>query len=262
MKELLDNIQKLIEKNINESVSIQKKLLGPLFSEVYDLCRGSETLDIKDMLKLSQLENQLTKRIIEVNPIVESSFNSNEVDKTIEQIIYYSRKQAEAIYHCSVINDSLRERSLDFCNIVLEISKNLGVATCSFNLGALFNLPIKHYVVVAHLENNYYLIDITYQQFFLLGYNFENRYYEHPSYTRVCEVGGRMLSSRKETAANLIRKGYIQTEVEFKQYFDAFMEFGSQNKLDTGYDYLKILIHTLKGSSEKSEKILYSKMNF
>ena len=125
-----------------------------------------------------------------------------------------------------------------------------------------FDLPIKHYVVIAYINQDYYLIDITYQQFFLLGYNFKNRYYEHPSYTRVCEIGGLMLDDRKDTAIKVIETGYIKEEIDFVNYFDAFMEFSNQDKLSNGYEYLKVLLKSLKGSSDKSEITLYSKMNF
>lgn len=261
MKDLLEQIQNVIDENLDQDVNVQMTLLEPLFFEAYANCHNSQ-LDIKDMLKLSQLENQLTKRIIDVNPKIEPSININEEDKTIEQIIYYSRRQAEAIYHCSLASDSLRSRSLDFCNIVLETSKNLGVPACMFNLGQYFNWPIKHYIVIAYLNSNYYLIDITYQQFFLLGYNFRDRYYEHPSYTRVCEVGRRIVDKDYRCAAKMIESGYLKEESDIKKYFDTFMEMNDSDKLDSGNEYLKILLDTLKGSSDKNERLLYSKMNF
>jgi len=262
MKELLDNIQILIDENLDKPVTVQRQILEPLFDLVYQKSHDNNNLDIRDMLKLSQLENQLNKRIIDVNPKIEPSSSINSNDKTIEQVVYYSRKKAEDIYHCSIKNDSLKSRSLDFCNIVLEISKNLGISACMFNLGEYFALPIKHYIVITFIEDNYYLIDITYQQFFLLGYNFENRYYEHPSYIKVCDIGGRMINDRKDTAIKVIRDGFIKLKSDFKNYFDAFMEFGNHDKLDLGHDYLKQLLNSLKGSSDKSERLLYSKMNF
>ena len=119
MKELMDQLQTLIEKNIDKPVSKQMSLLEPLFDQIYQ----NKNLELKDMLRLSQLENQLTKRIIEVCPKVEPS--TSEKEKIIEQLIYYSRKRMEELYHCSIVNDSLKARSFEFCNIVLEIAKNL-----------------------------------------------------------------------------------------------------------------------------------------
>ena len=231
MKELLEQIQSIINENLNEEVTKQETLLEPLFNQVYDYFKNNTDFDLRDMLKLSQLENQLTKRIIDVKPKIEPSSNPDNDDKIIEQIIYYSRKKAESVYQCSVINDSLRARSLNFCTIVLETAKNLDVSACMFNLNNYFDIPVKHNIVIANTGNKYYLIDLTYQQFFMLGYNFKNRYYEHPSATKVCEVGGRMTDDRLKSARDMIEKGYLRLEKDIKQYFDAFMEINNSAKM-------------------------------
>ena len=58
MKELLEQIQiKIIETN-DLSVNEQIGVLEPLFDKVYQMCHNSD-IDMMDMLKLSQLENQL-----------------------------------------------------------------------------------------------------------------------------------------------------------------------------------------------------------
>ncbi len=249
MKELMDQLQTLIEKNIDKPVSKQMSLLEPLFDQIYQ----NKNLELKDMLRLSQLENQLTKRIIEVCPKVEPS--TSEKEKIIEQLIYYSRKRMEELYHCSIVNDSLKARSFEFCNIVLEIAKNLEVTACMFNLSDFLSLPYKHYIVIAYF-NYYYVIDLTYQQFFLLGNNFKNRYYEHPSYTRTCDIGRRIIERDFNTAKKMIVDGYLKDLEQIKSYFDEF----SDEKLSNGREYLKLLISPLKGSNDKREKILYAKL--
>ena len=261
MKELLEQIQnKIIETN-DLSVNEQIVVLEPLFDKVYQMCR-SEEIDMMDMLKISQLENQLTRRIIDTKPLIEPSNNIDESDKIIEQIIYYSRKKMESTYGCSVVNDTLKARSLDFCNIIVETAKNLGVAAVKFNLMEHYAIPFKHYIVLACLENKYYLIDLTYQQYFVLGNNFKNRYYEHPTYTRVCDIGRRIMDKSVECATKIIKYGYIYESNFIKYYFDSFMELASTNKLENGTAYLNVLISSLKGSTDKSEKALYSKMKF
>ena len=261
MKELLDKIQNLIEKTMDDDVIVQRELLEPLFNQVYGLCHQSK-VDILDMLRISQLENQLTKRIIDVVPKVESSTSLDDSDKIIEQIVYYSRKKAEELYQCSIKSDSLKSRSLDFCNIVLETSKNLGIASTIFNLSNILEIPIKHHIIISYIHNRYYLVDITYQQFFLLGYNFKERYYEHPSYTKVCDIGGRMLDNGRECAKKMIEGGYLKDLNDIKKYFDAFMDFSANPKLQTGNEYLYLFLKTLKGSNDKSERILFEKANF
>lgn len=261
MKELLEQIQiKIIETN-DLSVNEQIGVLEPLFDKVYQMCHNSD-IDMMDMLKLSQLENQLTRRIIDVQPLIEPSNNINEFDKIIEQIIYYSRKKMESTYGCSIIKDTLKARSLDFSDIVIDTAKNLGVSAVKFNLMEHFELPFKHYIVIAYLENKYYLIDLTYQQYFVLGNNFKNRYYEHPTYTRVCDIGRRIMDKNLECATKMIKNGYIYENNYIKCYFDSFMELAGSNKLESGTAYLKVLINSLKGSADKSEKTLYNKMNF
>ena len=250
MKELMDQLQTLIEKNIDKPVSKQMSLLEPLFDQIYQ----NKNLELKDMLRLSQLENQLTKRIIEVCPKVEPS--TSEKEKIIEQLIYYSRKRMEELYHCSIVNDSLKARSFEFCNIVLEIAKNLEVTACMFNLSDFLSLPYKHYMVIAYFNYYYYVIDLTYQQFFLLGNNFKNRYYEHPSYTRTCDIGRRIIERDFNTAKKMIVDGYLKDLEQIKSYFDEF----SDEKLSNGRAYLKLLISPLKGSNDKREKVLYAKL--
>lgn len=261
MKELLEQIQNKIFETNDLSVDEQIGVLEPLFAKVYDICHSDE-IDIRDMLKLSQLENQLTRRIIDTVPLIEPSNNINENDRIIEQVIYYSRKKMESTYGCSIVKDSLKARSLDFCNIVIETAKNLGVPAVKFNLIEHFKIPFKHYIVIAYLDNNYYLIDLTYQQYFILGNNFKNRYYEHPSYTKVCDIGRRILDIDKECAHDIIKYGYVKDEKLIKHYFDAFMDLSDNELMDNGYDYLKVILDSLKGSNDKSEKTLYNKMNF
>ena len=43
---------------------------------------------------------------------------------------------------------------------------------------------------------------------------------------------------------------------------DAFMDFSANPKLQTGNEYLYLFLKTLKGSNDKSERILFEKANF
>ncbi len=245
----------ITKTNSWDSVS-QREYLEPLFHEIYKQIKEENITDIPTLLKLSQLENLLTTRILPVVPKVEPSLEK----KMAEQIVYYARKKAMDFYHCNVQTDSLRSRSKDFSEIVLEISKNLGVASTIIDLGAIFHFPYPHYVVLAYLED-FYLFDITYQQFFLLGYNFPNRYYEHPSYIRKPEIGFYMQDSRKEAAISMIENGYLPAHSPFfLAYLDGCSLFGEQEKKSTAKEYLEILLKPILGSSDKSDRILLSKM--
>ncbi len=262
----MDNKLSFIEEQMdacsNLSVAEQKTILEPLFNEIYEEIKLSE-VGIPTLLRISQLENKLSIRMLDITPKVEASLDRNKREYLLEQIVYYTRKKAQDNYNCNIIHDSLRTRSLEFSNLLSENAKGLQVPTTIIDLGSHFHFPYPHYVVITYIENEFYLLDCTYQQFFMLGYNFKNRYYEHPSYTRTCEIGGRMIDNRKESAVKLIREGYLLVKSEdFKNYCDACSEFGNVEKKENSISYLKDLLRTIERSSDKNDRILVSKMQY
>lgn len=260
MEHKLRNIEEMIDTCSNLSVEEQKKILEPLFQEVYEEMK-LENVEIPVMLRLSQLENKLSVRMIDVIPKVEASLDRNKKEYLLEQIVYYTRKKAQDNNNCNIERDSLRTRSLEFSNLLSENAKGLQVPTTILDLGSHFHFPYSHYVVITYVEDNFYLLDCTYQQFFLLGYNFSNRYYEHPSYTRTCEIGGRMTGNRQESAVKLIRDGYLLVDsIDFKNYCDACAEFGNVEKKEDSISYLKDLLQPIERSSDKFDRILVSKL--
>lgn len=262
MDNKLRNIEESVDACSSLSIVEQIKILEPLFNEVYDELKNS-AVEIPTLLHLSQLENKLNTRMIEVIPKVEPSLERNKKEHLLEQIVYYTRKKAQDNYNCNIQQDSLRTRSLEFSNLLSEIAKGLQVPTTILDIGEHFHFPYHHYIVIAYVENDFYLLDCTYQQFFMLGYNFQNRYYEHPSYTRTCEIGGRMIDNRKESAEKLIREGYLLVNsVDFKNYCDACAEFGNVDKMEDSISYLKDLLKVIERSSDKNDRILVSKMQY
>jgi hypothetical protein len=261
MKEQLESIQNAIKDLEGASLSEKRKVLEPLFYPVYEECKQKE-IDIIYLLKLSQLENQLSDRILPVIPKIEPTLEENQTDKILEKIVSYARKKAISIYQCNLEKDSLRTRSLDLSNLVLEMSKSLQVPTYLFDIGAYFHFPYPHYVVLSYVEDGYYFIDITYQEFFMLGYNFSNRYYEHPSYIRTCEIGGRMIKEREKSAEKMIYQGYLPIlSKDFQNYCDACSEFGNIEKRDVK-EHLKEFLKPIERSSDKNDRILVSKMQY
>lgn len=262
MDSQLRNIEEMIEKSQALPVVEMKQKLEPLFNELYEKIK-KEGCEIPVLLRLSQLENKLNIRLLEVTPKVEPSQEHNSKEHLLEQIVYYTRNKAQINWNCNVKEDSLRTRSLDFCNLLSEIAKGLQVPTTILDVGAHFHFPYSHYVVIATIENQFYLLDCTYQQFFLLGYNFQNRYYEHPSYTRSCEIGGRMVGQREESAIRLIKDGYLPVQsFDFQNYCDACAEFGNVEKKEDSVSYLKDLLKVIERSSDKNDRILVSKMQY
>ena len=262
MESQLQNIEKKIEEYRDLSLEEKRSMLEPLFNEVYQLIKNSD-VEIPVLLRLSQLENQLSVRMIDACPKVEPSLDRNSKWYLLEQIVYYTRKKAQDNYNCNIREDSLRARSLEFSNLLLENAKSLQVPAILLDLKTYFQLPYSHYVVIAYALEEFYLLDCTYQQFFLLGYNFKNRYYEHPSYTRICEIGGRMLDNRKMSAVKLIQDGYLSiNSLDFKNYCDAFAEYGNIDKKEDSISYLKDLLKPIERSSDKVDRILVSKMQY
>ncbi len=262
MDNKLRDIEERIDSCSNLPVLEQIAILEPLFNEVYDEIKKTGA-EIPIMLRLSQLENKLNVRMIEVIPKVEPSLERDKKEHLLKQIVYYARKKAQDNDNCNISQDSLRTRSLEFSNLLSEIAKGLQVPTTILDIGEHFHFPYHHYIVIAYVENDFYLLDCTYQQFFMLGYNFQNRYYEHPSYTRTCEIGGRMVGNRKESAEKMIKEGYLLVNSsDFKNYCDACAEFGNCEKRGDGISYLKDLLKVIERSSDKNDRILVSKMQY
>lgn len=262
MDNKLKDIEEKIEVCNDQSVEEQIRILEPLFLEIYDTMKNQK-VDIPILLRLSQLENKLNIRMIDATPKVEPCLDRSKKEYPLEQIVYYTRKKAEDDYNCNVAKDSLRTRSLDFSNMLVDFSKRLQVPAITVNIGEHFHFPYPHYVVIAYFEEEFYLLDCTYQQFFLLGYNFSNRYYEHPSYTRTCEIGGRMLGERLESAKKLIQEGFLKVHsIDFKNYCDACAEFGNVSKEESEVSYLKSILKPIERSSDKVDRILVSKMQY
>ena len=239
-----------------------RSILEPLFQKLYEYIENHE-VEMKELLRVSQLENKLNVRMIEVVPKVEPSLNKNKEHYLLEQIVYYTRKKAQDIYNCNIIEDSLRTRSLEFSNLIVEIAKGLQVPAIVVDIGSHFHFPYSHYVVIAYDSKEFYLIDCTYQQFFLLGYNFKNRYYPHPSYIRTCEMGGRIMEEHLDTAIRMIKEGFLPVHsLDFQYYCDVCAEYGNVEKCVDGISYLKELLKPIERSSDKVDRILVSKMQY
>lgn len=235
----------------------KREYLQNKFSDIYKEAKNS--ISINDIIKIYQLENKLSDRFIPVEPILESSRKeTGSSEQILEQIVYYSRKRFQETYNCNIKNDSLRDRSKDMVDILKDVLDTLNIIYTVIDLGKKIEI-YSHYVVIVLINNELYLIDLTYQQFFILGYNFIDRYYDHPNGVKTCEIGGRMIPKYFDTAKFLIEKGYLKCKsMSFKEYMDAFMSF-SENDLKENYnDYLEFLLSDLKEIKDKSSNKILS----
>ncbi len=261
MQEQLKILEQAIIDSQDMDVKAECKYLEPLFAEVYEETRKENFDDLSALLKLSQLENKLSRRILPVWPKLEPPIERDSDEALLQMLVYYTRKKAEDLYHCNIKEDSLRTRSKDFSQLLSSIAKGLEVPACILDMASIFHLPVPHYVVLAYV-NGFYLLDITYQEFFLMGYNFPTRYYEFSPYNRICEVGGRMLGERVKSATLMIEDGYLPvSSTHFKNYCDAYAEFGSMDKCQDEKEYFQKLLEPIQGSSDKTDRILLSKVD-
>jgi hypothetical protein len=244
LERYINDALSLISKSSKMSPSVRRKYLSSVFSKIYNENKKGD-VDINTIIKIFQLENMLTERIISASPILEASNKLLGTDEQIlEQVVFYTRKKFQDTYQSNVINDSLRDRSKDMCNILNDTCKTLNVICVIIDIGKKVGMNVSHYIGIILIKNKLYLIDCTYQQFFLLGYNFIDRYYKHPAGIKVCEVGGRMVPKRINTASTLMKNGYLECESDsFKEYLDAFIESaGNTEKKDSSKEYLELIL--------------------
>lgn len=246
----------MILKSFTMSPEEKREYLKDIFSNIYH--EAERNISINETIKIYQLENILSERMIPIYPIVEASTKLiGTKEQIIEQVVYYARKRFQDIYNCNIKKDSLRDRSKDMINILEDIFRTLNIVYVVIDLGKKIDIS-SYYISIILVNDELYLIDLTYQQFFILGYNFIDRYYEYPTGVKICEIGGRMIPERKETAISLIEKGYLKcNSISFKEYLDAFMEYSKKEKKNNYTEYLEFILFDLRKIKDKiSNKIL------
>lgn len=87
----------------------------------------------------------------------------------------------------------------------------------------LYNGDGFHYFNIIEVNNNYYLVDLSYLQFFKLRYNLASLIGIYDYY--LCDVGYYMVkdAQRKTVAQTILNTGYIKLDKQnFKDYLDGF----------------------------------------
>lgn len=162
------------------------------------------------------------------------------IDATKEEIIKYivneTRLFLDSIYRAyrvesKDINEYSFENMCGYASFkVIELCNSLGIKSHIINIepgyikeSDLFNGGNHHYCAIIEFDNEYFLIDCTYKQFFKLGKtNIDRLGIINCSPPR---VGTYMMMNekRKELAEDLLKNGYIKlTEENFKDYMDGF----------------------------------------
>ena len=245
-KQLLDNIYKYVKCITKYYCSYNE------ISNYYKFVRG-DILYIER--KLSGNEKILN---------VKARFDDLNVDNFIEYIVYQTIKyllQCESLTRFDLCKLNVANKCDDASTYVKKICENYHVKSYVLSIypgykktARLFNGSGYHFANVVKYENKYYLIDLTYSQFFgSIRNNLERLGLLQMS---GCDVGRFMMMSDQDVniATNLIRNGYIELNDDIlKRYLDAFtISFRNglyyENTLDFSYkccytidDYVKFL---------------------
>lgn len=211
---------------------------------------------------------------------IKSNFNI-EVKKS-DPISYIVNQAREYIYN-NRSDKKLKFDDLDLagkCFIASNYIKNMcqGMNIKCYKIGLfpgftyspiLYNGLKQHYFNIIDLNNEFYLVDITYSQFFKLDKNILNRIGAINFLGCSTGIFMNMTGSRKNVANNLLEKGFIKIENEvMKDYLDGFAlsyrnglyyETTNDYTFKTNYsneDYLNFLIHNDNQINHENEKFL------
>ena len=234
-------IEELIEKTqlaINEYLKSQIKgvnnkaylnVVEDFFNKIYRYVEENvDDIDSNTLARIHGLENSLHNFIIpfEVDMSAPNEANDGE-EYLLKTIVYFTRKQLYTKDSVDFTSDSLRKYDEEANKYVKDMCDRLGLLCISFNISDLFGIPKKHNVSLVKVDDDFYLVDCTYQQYFLQGQNFRKRYLKSASHIVTCEVGSRILYRNHGGAMELLEKGYISADEEmFGDYFSTmFTQF-------------------------------------
>lgn len=190
--------------------------------------------------KMDNLYNYLHDAVIECEKLVNSYITDVKTTKkntsVISDIADLGRR------YLQVINSFNRANIKDYDSIdvsgdckksaenIQEICNKMGLKCHTINIDPGYNRDLAlyygdgyHYFNIVELENNYFLIDLTYKQFFLKRQNILERLNVVLFSGCLPGVFMEMDERRKKTADELLKYGYIKLdEDKFKDYLDGF----------------------------------------
>ena len=238
----LDDIRNQINCGVNqnnnliEAYNIAKEMIFNLYQSNHMIKMYLD--NIKSKL-LSCENNMPNDFIIESDPIYYP--NKTDFDNIIEKFVHETRKQLldEEIQDLHLLNkDPIKIiNSLSFVNycdyssyIVSDLCSKEKIKSYRFGLypgysqaANLCNNNGYHYFNIIKYNNDYYLVDCTYRQFFRLKACFLERIGIVDMLG--CSLGrfASMTEPRKEVAQEILKKGYIKLNEEvLKEYLDCF----------------------------------------
>ena len=237
--EEIDNLIYLETKKINNDNynEILEKVYCYVKSKLNDLYNGKYLHPEYSIIRnsLMMMEDNIKGKLINTN----SYFNiNNKPEDLIEYLVYEARRYLINKYYSYYLKkENILIDELNLTNYC-EDSANYIKTICDRKKIKCFIIPIYpgytdkinlyngtgfHFANIVYYNNNYYLIDITYSQFFYKNRN---------NLERIglidisnCKPGLFMLNNNqnKKLAIELLEKGYIKLdEDKLKRYLDAF----------------------------------------
>ncbi len=235
-----------------EKGQIDKKayyhVLEEYFNKIYAYVKENETdIDANTLAKIHSLENCLNDFIIPLKINLEApSGDENSDTYLLQTIVYFTRKQLHVKNKVNINVDSLKKYDEQANKYVKDMCDRLGLLCYSFNVGQVFDIPKNHNISLVKVNNKFYLIDCTYQQFFLLGQNFKERYLKSASHIVKCEIGARIFFRNKKGAITLLEQGFISAlDKMFEDYFITMFDQVGKEPLASD-DYLNLIINRKK----------------
>ena len=237
---------KSVKKGSNERVFLN--VVEKYFNDIYDYIDVHiNTVSDSDLARVHGLENSLHSFIVSFDTELSAPYEAlDQNDYLLKTIVYFARKQLYKKDSVDFSSDSLRKNDLQATKYVADMCDRLGVLCYTINIKKIFGIPKDHNISVIKIDDNYYFVDLTYQQYFLLGQNFKNRLIRSANNIVKCEVGSRMLYLNHGGTIELLEKGYISFDDEiFDDYFNTMFEQYDKEPL-THEEYMEALVKNKK----------------
>lgn len=261
--QLQDDVDEVKKELFSKRNNIDYSVLSDLYSHIKISTKDAASFD--DMRYLSILLRDIYHalnylpfdRIIDYKPydfgVDREIKNKGNIEQILDYLVYTERCYLMSIARSYCFNSledyDLMEECKDSALRIYNNAKKMGlnVVVKIIEPGFIYDSPLfgggsKHCVVLINFENMPYLVDATYSQFFAQKRCILNSlglpYF--PGVNPGCFM--MMNNSRRNTAAELLEKGWIPlTKENFKNYFDGFVNYYRnglyyENTLDFSYE--------------------------
>lgn len=234
--------------------------------------------------KMDKLFSFLLDEAIETEKKVKSyitdvSINKSNGDSVVSNIVNLGRKNIE-VMHSMDINHLVNIDDIDLSGtceessrIIKDICDGMGINNYLINIEpgydqrlALFRGDGYHYFNIIYVDHNYYLVDLTYKQFFMKRQGLLERI----NIPYCCGVlPGAFMEideERKSVSSELLKNGFIKLdEDKLRYYLDGFTMsyrnglYYQDYNMDSGYSidqYIEFLMHEKNMSDYEDIKYL------